>query len=135
MPTGPAMFFASELDAIVILVDYRLAPEYPFPAAHNDCYETLDWVARNAAGYSLDVNRIALWGTSAGGQLAASIALRDSNEHKVSRIKHVNLVVPVLCAPQLYPASIMTESSSVYRFSSKPTDGDITKAMRQTWGK
>ena len=66
--------------AVVISVGYRLAPEQPFPAAHDDVYAVLCWTAEHAAELGVDPERIAVGGHSAGGNIAAGVALRARDE-------------------------------------------------------
>jgi acetyl esterase len=68
------------LGIIVANVEYRLAPEAPFPAALDDCYATLMHLHENAPELGIDASRIAVGGSSAGGGLAAGTALRARDE-------------------------------------------------------
>ncbi|NWJ71079.1 alpha/beta hydrolase fold domain-containing protein [Pseudonocardia sp. ICBG1122] len=72
--------WAEELDAVVVTVDYRLAPEHPFPAGLDDCLTAVRWTHRHAVELGVDPARLVLAGTSAGGGLAAGTALRLRDE-------------------------------------------------------
>jgi len=86
---------ALELDCVIVTVEYRLAPETPFPGALEDNYAALLWLYRNAVSLDVDSQRIALMGESAGGGHAAmlAIAARDRGE--------VPLVLQALVYPML----------------------------------
>lgn len=67
--------YAAELDATVFSVEYRLTPEHAYPAAFDDCYAALEFVAGNASTHDIDPTRVAVAGDSAGGNLAAAVSL------------------------------------------------------------
>lgn len=88
-----ARSFCAQAGAVVVSVDYRLAPEHPFPAGPDDAWAALRWVAEHADEVGGDPARLAVGGDSAGGNLAALVALRARDEGGPS-LCHQLLVYP-----------------------------------------
>ncbi|MFH1553135.1 MAG: alpha/beta hydrolase [Candidatus Omnitrophota bacterium] len=72
---------ANKTGFIVVSVDYRLAPEHPYPAGIDDSYAALKWISKNAKNFGGDNRHLAVAGDSAGGTMAAVMALRARNEN------------------------------------------------------
>ncbi len=86
---------AANLGCCTVTVDYRLAPETPHPGPVEDCYAALAWVMSHAAELKIDPARVGVMGESAGGGLAAGLALlaRDRGEH---RLAFQHLIYPMI---------------------------------------
>jgi len=82
---GSCLALCRELGIVLVSVDYRLAPETPFPGGLEDCYAALNWMCDNAEELGIDLDRIGVFGQSAGGGLSAATALlcRDRNGPKL----------------------------------------------------
>jgi acetyl esterase/lipase len=80
MDHGLCARFAAELGILVVSVEYRLAPEHPFPAPLDDCSAVLGWLHGRAAELAVDPARVAVGGASAGGGLAAAVVQRAVDE-------------------------------------------------------
>ena len=85
----------AQANYLVVSVDYRLAPENKFPKPLNDCYQATLWVENNIQSYNGDPQKIVVGGDSAGGNLAAAVALNAREENKPS-IKAEVLIYPAL---------------------------------------
>lgn len=103
---------ASAIGCVVVSVDYRLAPETPHPGPVEDCYAALKWLHNNAAALSVNPKRIGIGGESAGGGLAAALALlaRDRGE------------VPIVFQKLTYP---MIDDRTVTRNPPHPFTGEF----------
>ncbi len=125
---------ASQVGCLVVSVDYRLAPEAPFPAGVEDCYAALRWTHAQAAELAIDRDRVAIGGASAGGGLAAALALlaRDRGELPVA---FQLLLVPMLddrtvATPDPHPFAgefVWTPNNNTFGWTSllgKPPGGD-----------
>lgn len=99
---------------IIVSVDYRLAPEAPFPKPFDDCYTATRWVSEHAAELNGVPDRIAVAGSSAGGNLAAAVALkaRDTGEFRVA---YQLLIYPVCDGRMALPSHV--ENASGYHLT------------------
>ncbi len=86
---------AAEVGAVVLSVNYRLAPEHPFPAALNDSYAALTWLVEHADELGVDPERVAIAGESAGAGLAAGVALY-ARDHGGPALRMQYLSIPAL---------------------------------------
>ncbi len=71
-----AQAFAEKTEAVVVSIEYRKAPEFTFPTAHDDAYAAYLWVLNNGASLKIDTSKIAVAGESAGGNLAAATSMK-----------------------------------------------------------
>jgi acetyl esterase/lipase len=96
--------FALEGGCVVVSVEYRLAPEHPYPAPLDDCYAALKWLSTHANEVSVDRSRIAIGGASAGGGLAAGLAILACDRAEVEIVFQL-LIYPMINDSNVAPAS------------------------------
>ena len=89
-----AMALAQKANAIVASVDYRKAPEHKFPASHEDAFAAYQWVLANASSFGGDPKQVAVAGESAGGNLAANVAIM-ARDQGAQAPTHMLLIYPV----------------------------------------
>ena len=109
---------AKRSGALVVSVEYRLAPEYPFPAPHDDCWAVTRWLSEHAGELGGDPTRLAVAGDSAGGNLAAGVALRARDEG--ISLAFQLLVYPCIDTEQTRPS--MEENGSGYFLTAADMD-------------
>lgn len=85
----------AEAGYLVVNVDYRLAPEHPFPTPFEDCLTALKWAAREAARFGGDGARLAIGGDSAGGNLSASVAAALASDASAPKLRAALLIYGV----------------------------------------
>ena len=93
--TKTCIELSKKTNRMVIAIDYRLAPEYPYPAGFDDCYDIVNLIMNNLEAIGLTNDDVCLMGDSAGGNLAAAISLK-SRSTKDFKIKKQILLYPVL---------------------------------------
>ncbi|CAF1099753.1 unnamed protein product [Rotaria sordida] len=104
---------------IVISVEYRLAPEHPFPAGLNDCFKVTQYVldSNNAKKLHIDSKRVAISGDSAGGNFAAVIAMRFANNSNKINVPRVQvLIYPVVQFFDFMVPSYLTPALHIFHF-------------------
>ncbi|KAI9002456.1 alpha/beta hydrolase [Hyaloraphidium curvatum] len=102
---GGAAALADSVGAVVFNVEYRLAPEHPAPALVNDCFAGLKWASANASKFGVDNKRLAVYGGSAGGGLAAGTALMARDQKLDPPLAFQCLVYPMIDDRHVSPAS------------------------------
>lgn len=95
---------ASRCDAAVLSIAYRLAPEHKFPTAFEDCVDALAWIGRGGAALGLDAARVAVGGDSAGGTLAAALAIAARNDSALPQPRLQVLAYPGVSSWQQSPS-------------------------------
>jgi acetyl esterase len=113
---------AQETGAVVVSVDYRLAPDFPYPAALMDTYGVLEYIKANASSLGINPDKISVWGESAGGNLAAATCLMSRDRKG-----------PQICAQVvIYPCLTNDLSSQSYSVHGDSV-GLTTKFVAHCW--
>ncbi len=108
-----ATHLAKVAQCVVVSVEYRLAPEHPFPAPVEDCYAALKWLATHTDELGVEPSRIAIGGASAGGGLAAGLALLTRDRGEVELAFQL-LIYPMIDDRNVSPASATQPDTFVW---------------------
>ena len=100
-------------DCLTVSVDYRLAPEHPFPAALEDAYAAVKWAAEYGDRLNADPDRLAVAGDSAGGNLAAAVTLL-ARDRDGPDIDHQALIYPAVASPAVHDFDSYEENGEGY---------------------
>lgn len=111
---------ARTYEAIVFAVDYRVAPEFKFPAAVEDSYNAFKWISENAQLFGGDTSRLLLMGNSAGANLVSVITYKAKKENIINRIKlQVLNGLPADLSPQNMESSVSYQQNAFGYFQTK----------------
>jgi len=97
---------------VIVSVEYRLAPAHPYPAPFDDCVAAYYWALENYSQLKTTPNEAFTFGTSAGGNLALSVALKVIDDGKGDTLRGVVAVVPVTIAPEVVPEKLKSKYTS-----------------------
>jgi acetyl esterase len=123
---------ARDAGCVVAAVDYRLAPEHPFPAALDDCFAATAWLAEHGGGLGIDTARLAIGGGSAGANLAAAVTLLARDRGGLA------LAFQLLTYPPMDHAALADDERATFQradiewhwsqYLPTPSDGDDPRA-------
>ncbi|WP_254538043.1 alpha/beta hydrolase [Halomarina litorea] len=128
---GVCRALSNRADCVVVSVEYRLAPEHPFPAGLEDCYAAVRWVCAHGDRFGVDTDRVAVGGDSAGGNLTAAITLMARDDREAARlserrdgprdapesapdIAHQVLIYPAVASPMIQRFDSYEENGEGY---------------------
>lgn len=116
---APLRTISKNAGVVIVSVDYRLAPKYPYPAGLEDCLETYKWALANTSSLNTTPNQVVLFGTSAGANLALCTALKLIDSDEAGSLKGVVAIVPPTVVPEAVPETLKAKYTSYTECSEK----------------